>query len=81
VRREALHGGLTVGEIGFYLNTPRTATVVANEPSVVYVLTREQLAELETSDPAAAAALHRIVAQLLSQRVRHLTGVVNVLES
>lgn len=81
LRLEALSGGLTVGEIGFYLNLPRTATVVATEPSVVYVLTRAQLVELEKSDPAAAALLHRIVVQLLSDRVRHLTAVVNVLES
>jgi sulfate permease, SulP family len=41
VRVETMQGGGTVGELGFFLGTCRTASVVADRPSVVCYLTRE----------------------------------------
>ena len=80
VRLETVRGATSIGELGFYLNVPRTASVVADETTVVYRLTCAQLQELEKTDPDAANALHRIVINILGYRVRHLTKVVSALE-
>jgi CRP-like cAMP-binding protein len=39
-----------VGELGFFLGGPRTASVVADCPSVVFVLTREASQRLIVED-------------------------------
>ncbi len=80
VRLEAVRGGRTVGELGFYLATRRTASVVADEPTVVYALTRQALAALEETQPEVASALHRVVVHLLGERVVHLIRTVDVLQ-
>jgi SulP family sulfate permease len=80
VRLETVRSQSSIGEIGFYLDIPRTASVVADEPTVVYRLSRAWLQELEKTDAEAANALHRIVIHMLGQRVRHLTKVVSALE-
>lgn len=72
--------GAVIGEVGFYLQTARTAGVVADERSVVYCLTAPALAGLERDAPDAAAALHRLIAGRLAARVAHLVTVVDALE-
>jgi len=80
LRLETMRGGRTVGELGFYLGTQRSAAVITDEPSVVYVLTREKMAEIENDDPAAAYAFHRIIVHLLGERVLHLVRAVDALQ-
>lgn len=80
LRLETMRGGRTVGELGFYLGTKRSAAVVADEPSVVYVLTQPKMAEIEQDDPAAAYAFHRIIVHLLGERVLHLVRAVDALQ-
>ena len=80
VRLETMHGGSVVGELGFYLGNQRTAAIVVDEPSIVYRLSRRDLQRMEEADPDAAAVLHRIVAQLLAERVVHLNTMVDGLQ-
>ncbi|MGE5139005.1 MAG: SulP family inorganic anion transporter [Rudaea sp.] len=80
IRLQTNRAGRSVGEIGFYLGIKRTAAVVADEPSVVYGLSRSELAEIESTDPDVANALHRLVVQVLGERVAHLTQVVEALQ-
>jgi hypothetical protein len=47
---------------------------------VVYRLTMAQLRELEREHPALAAALLRLVSELLAARVAHLVSVVDALD-
>jgi SulP family sulfate permease len=61
--------GTVVGELGVYLNRPTTASVVANQESVLYFLPNERFQDLEKSDPAAAAELHRLMVQLVGERL------------
>ncbi len=68
-RLRSFRGGSTVGEIGLYLGTPRTASVVAARPSVVYRLSAESLQRMRDEDPEAAALLHQWIAQLLAERL------------
>ena len=80
VRLETIHSGHTVGEIGFFLGIRRTASVVANQDSVVYSLSMEDLNQMEVDNPESANLFHRLSVILLSKRVMHLTYAVRALE-
>ncbi|HEX2915847.1 MAG TPA: SulP family inorganic anion transporter [Chloroflexia bacterium] len=80
VRLETMGGGRLVGELGFYLGIQRTATVIVNKPGIIYSFSRSALDELERSEPEIANLFHRIVVQLLGERVVHLLKVVETLE-
>jgi SulP family sulfate permease len=65
--------GSLLGELSAY--TPdriRTATIVANEPSVVYHLTTEKLAELDSDDLKLAAFIHELIARTLGNRITYM---------
>jgi SulP family sulfate permease len=79
-RLETMRGGWVVDELRFYLHTRRTAAVVADEPSTVDMLSRDQLAQIERDDPDAARVFHHIVARLLADRVVHLICTVDALQ-
>lgn len=80
LRLETMRGGRVVGEIGFYLNSDRTAAVVTDEPSVIYRFSLDTLTEIEKSDPAAASTFHQIIVHLLSHRLTHLITTVKALQ-
>jgi len=80
VRLETMGGGRTVGELGFFLGIKRTAAVIADEPSVVYSISNEVLAQMETADPEAANTFHRIIVRLLGERTVHLIQAVDALQ-
>ena len=69
LRLRSMRGGTTVGEMGMYLGTVRTASVVADRASIVYRLSRSALKEMEKKDPEAAALLHHWIARLLAERL------------
>lgn len=73
-------GGEIVGEVGFFLDDPRTADVVAEAASVVYRLTRAHLLALEQERPELAAAVLRLFCEKMAARVAHLVSVVDALE-
>lgn len=80
LRLETMRGGRAVGELGFYLGRQRTADVVADEPSCIYRLSRDGLAQMAANDAEATAAFHLIMARLLSDRVVHLIETVDALQ-
>ena len=80
VRLETMGNGRVVGEIGFYLSQDRTASIIADEPSVLYGLSRKDLQRIEQENPEAAATLHLIIVHLLAERVTHLVSTVNALQ-
>jgi SulP family sulfate permease len=69
-----------VGELGFYLGSQRTASVVADEASKIYVLSDDDLRKMEAIDPEAASTFHRLIIHLLAERVVHLIKTVNALQ-
>jgi SulP family sulfate permease len=69
IRLRRMMGYTVVGEMGFYRQVPRTASVIAEEPSVVYRLTREAFDRMQTQDPAAASVFHKLIIRLLSDRL------------
>ena len=83
VRLRTVKAGNVVGEMGMYLGLSgdayRSASVTANEESVLYRLTRESLVRMERKNPDLAAALHRFIITLLSTRLMQTNRMVETL--
>jgi SulP family sulfate permease len=69
VRVRSINPGVVVGEVAMYSGDPRTADVLAEGPTVVLRLDRASIDRLEAHDPELAAALHRWLAGVLSERL------------
>jgi len=69
VRLQTLGLGTAVGELGLYLGTTCTASVIADSPVTAYRLTRMALSEMKEKEPELAATFHEFVAYLLSERL------------
>jgi MFS superfamily sulfate permease-like transporter/CRP-like cAMP-binding protein len=61
--------GALVGDVGFSLKQRRTADNIALEPSIILRINHAEITELERSQPAVAALLHRIVSRALAEKV------------
>jgi len=80
IRLETMCGERMVGEIGFFLRQNRTATVLADQPTALYRLSRQRMAELEQQQPDIALALQRMILEVLSERVTQLNSTVATLQ-
>jgi SulP family sulfate permease len=69
IRLRRMVGYTVVGEMGFYRQVPRTATVIAEEPCVLYRLTRDAFNRMQAQDPVVASAFHKLIIRLLSDRL------------
>jgi sulfate permease, SulP family len=69
MRVRSISPGVVVGEVAMYSGGPRTADAVAQGPTVVLRLDRASIDRLEAEDPELAAALHRWLASVLSERL------------
>jgi SulP family sulfate permease len=79
IRLRRMIGHTVVGEMGFYRSVPRTASVVAEGPTVIYRLTREAFDKMQAEDPTAAAALHKLIIRLLSDRLEFANREISAL--
>jgi SulP family sulfate permease len=73
IRIRRTGAGTILGELGFYLGTPRSASVMADRPGKAYRLTADALCKMEDEQPDTAAALHRFIADLLAERLLEAT--------
>jgi SulP family sulfate permease len=65
--------GCLIGEMSAYTDErKRTATVIADEDSVLYHLTAEKLARLDIEDLKLAASIHELVARTLGTRITYM---------
>jgi SulP family sulfate permease len=71
--------GVVVGEVAMYTRAPRTADVVAEEPSVVLRLSQASIERVEAEEPELAAALHRWLAGTLAGRLTDTQRAVEAL--
>ena len=69
MRIRTMGAGTVVGEIGLYLNQHRLASVVTEEPCVIYRLDVEALHRMEQEKPALASAFHEFMVRVLAERV------------
>ncbi|MBI5276115.1 MAG: SLC26A/SulP transporter family protein [Burkholderiales bacterium] len=71
LRIAGVRQGATVGEMGFLDGSPRSATVVADEETLVAVLTRDAFERLGREDPQAAQQVVVNIALDVATRLRH----------
>ena len=76
IRLRTMGAGTVVGEVGMYLGSKASASVVTDCPSTVYSLSSDKLSQMEETDPAIAAAFHKFMAQLLSERLVSITDTL-----
>jgi len=79
LRLRTLRPGVVVGEVTLYTHVPRTADVVAEVPSVVLRIGRDEIERLEAEEPELAAALHRWLATTLAERLTDTMRTFDVL--
>ena len=79
IRMGAGGPGMIVGELGFYLGVPASATVSATKPGVVFSLSIEELADLERDNPAIAAILHRFLLKRISRQLLSAMETIDML--
>jgi SulP family sulfate permease len=70
-----------VGEMGLYRSARRGASVRIDEPTIVYRLSREDMAQMIQDDPALARAFHTFVICMLADRLDFANREVASLQS
>jgi SulP family sulfate permease len=71
--------GSVVGEMGLYRDSEASASVLVNEPSTADFLSAADLLRMEEENPEIAAALHRYIALLLSERLAYANSTLQAL--
>ena len=79
VRLSTMSEKIIVGEVSFYLGTPASASVLVNQPSKIYFLSTEKLAEMENTMPEITTELHKFMAQNVSERLLNTTNRLDAL--
>lgn len=70
LRIKKMRPGTLLGEMGLYLNEPRSASARAVGETQTLALTHAKLTEMEAQDPDLAVAFHRFVVLMQSERLR-----------
>lgn len=73
---ESIVAGTTCGELPFFSETNRTATVVAEKESIAWLLDDDRWEELQKGQPDVAQELLRISLKLTSERLSAITSSV-----
>jgi SulP family sulfate permease len=79
IRLRTMGPGTVVGELALYLKQSRSASVIADKPSVIYRLSSEALQTLAERDRDVAAAFHQFMARLLAERLVHTNTTLKTL--
>jgi len=78
-RLRAMGAGSIIGELGFYMNVKRTASIAAELDSKVYKLSFAKFWEINNNYPDLALALHTWIVQLFAERLVHASHELEVL--
>jgi SulP family sulfate permease len=81
IRLRSMTAGSVLGELGVFLEEPRTASVVADEPCILYCLSLESMERMVRERPDLHEAFQRFALRMLSERlVRTNRALQSVLE-
>ena len=80
IRLRSMVGHTLLGEMGFFRETPRTASVIAEEETVVYRLRRAEFDRMIREQPEASAAFHRFIIRVLADRLTFANWEIAALE-
>ncbi|PSS03573.1 cyclic nucleotide-binding domain-containing protein [Coniella lustricola] len=73
---ESIAAGTTCGELPFFSETPRTATVSAERDCIVWLMSWEAWEVLQRKEPDVARELLRVSLKLTSERMSSITSYV-----
>ncbi len=79
LRLRSIGAGSPVGELSFYLNQPRSASVIADSPCRVFRLTKDSLQRMSLEKPALFTAFHEYMAILLADRLFGTTATLRAI--
>lgn len=79
VRLRSMRAGTIVGEVGFYLGRPRSASIVVSEKGIFQKLTRDAYYKMGEEQPEAASGFHVFIACVVSERLASTNHMVEVL--
>jgi sulfate permease, SulP family len=66
-----LGAGMILGENSFYLGIPHKTSAIANQPSILYGLSKAQLQTMRQEQPYVAAAFQEFIIRLLADRLMY----------
>lgn len=69
VRLRTLGTGTIVGELGFYMDVKRSASVIADMETIAYRLTRDRMQAMKTEAPELAIAFNEFMLRVISERL------------
>jgi SulP family sulfate permease len=76
VRIASVGPGAIVGEIAFFLDRPRNASVIVETPMTAWRLTRAGLARLQREQPGLAFRFHEGIAAMMAARITSTNRLV-----
>ena len=79
IRLRRMAAQTVIGEMGFFRKAPRVAAVIAEQPTVIYRLTRKNFEKMQEEDPKAAAAFYRLIVRVLSDRLEFANREISAL--
>ena len=68
-----------VGELGFYLGIPRTTSVMTEQPTTCWRLSRDALQAMKMHAPEGAAAFYELTIHAFAERLANTSKTVEVL--
>jgi SulP family sulfate permease len=80
MRVRSLGRHTTIGEMGLITRRPRSATIQAETPSVLYELRAEAYETIKREQPALSQALLGYVVAVMAERLSFANRVVGVLQ-
>ncbi|MEB3283585.1 MAG: SulP family inorganic anion transporter [Lyngbya sp.] len=69
-RVQTYYSGTILGEIGHYMNAPRTASIIADQPSRLYYLSTQAFEQMEAEQSQLASEFHKFIVKLLAERLK-----------
>lgn len=79
LRLRSMGPGTIIGELSFYLNSPTSASVIADVDTVVYQLSKMGLQKMESEKPQAASGFHKLITLMLAERLLNSTRSLRAL--
>lgn len=69
LRLRSMSAGTVIGEVGFYLGRPRSASIIVTESGIFHKLTRESLQRMSEEKPDSASGFHIFIACVIAERL------------
>jgi SulP family sulfate permease len=69
IRLRTMSHGTIVGEVALLRDYPRTASIIAEQSSTVYLITKEALEQMKREEPEIGTSFHFFIATILAERL------------